>query len=66
MFRYLQPQPRWLLGVLASALMLGGWAMQPVEVMAGFATSPGPGTQTSALTKVCTSGDHIKDVVIGR
>ena len=61
MFRFTHVQPRWVLGVLASALMLGGWAMQPVEVTAGFATSPGPGTQTSALTKVCTSGDHIKE-----
>jgi hypothetical protein len=38
--------------------------MQPVEVMAGFGTSPGPGVQTSALTKACTNGDHIKEVVI--
>jgi hypothetical protein len=64
MFRFLHMQRRWLLGGLVSVLMFGGWAMQPVEVSAGFGTSPGPRTQTSALSKACTSGDIIKEVVI--
>ncbi|MFL5758384.1 MAG: hypothetical protein ACJ789_01525 [Thermomicrobiales bacterium] len=55
---------RSLLGALVGALMLGGWALQPVEALAGFGTSPGPRLQSSALAKGCTSGDHIKEVVI--
>jgi hypothetical protein len=57
-------QRRWLLGVMVGGLLLAGSAIQSGEALAGFGTSPGPRRQSSALLKSCSTGDHIKEVVI--
>jgi hypothetical protein len=64
MFRFTQLQRRLLLGVLVGALMLGGSVIQPGETLAGFSTSPGTRDQSSHLMKACSSGNHLREVVI--
>jgi hypothetical protein len=64
MFRFIHLQRRLLLGVMVGGLLLGASVIQPGEALAGFSTSPSPRLQSTALLKSCTSGDHIKDVVI--
>jgi hypothetical protein len=59
-------QRRWLLGLMVGGLLLGATAIQPGDARAGISTSPGFRHQSDALPKSCTSGDHIKGVVIGR
>jgi hypothetical protein len=61
---FVREPPSLIVGAVLASLLFGGSLIQPVETLAGFATSPGPRGQSSTLVRSSSSGQHINEVII--